>query len=317
MRPGVAVRKWEIDSLCYPIRLAHGFWKATGSTVPFDTDWHAVTKLIIQTFREQQRMKDRGPYHFQRNALSPTDSLALGGYGNPVKPNGLICSAFRPSDDACVYPYLIPANLFAVKTLERIAEMVAAIYHDADFSRECMSLAGQVRAAVRQHGVIRHPSYGEILAYEVDGYGNALCMDDANAPSLLSLAYLELLPINDPLYQRTRTFTLSFDNPYYFRGRAAEGTGGPHVGIDFIWPMSIIMRALTSTSDAEIRSCLHILCTSTAGTNMMHESFYKDDPTKYTRPWFAWANSLFGELVLKLRSERPHLLRDFSIGPTE
>jgi meiotically up-regulated gene 157 (Mug157) protein len=160
---------------------------------------------------------------------------------------------------------------------------------------------------------VKHPTYGEIIAYEVDGFGNVLMMDDANAPGLLSLAYLGLLSPEDPLYRRTRSFALSVDNPYFFRGKAGEGIGGPHIGKDYIWPMSILMRALTSTSDDEIAQCLQTLCATTAGTYFMHESFFKDDPEKYTRPWFAWANGLMGELLLKLRRERPALLKTFLV----
>jgi hypothetical protein len=313
MEPGVAERKWEIDSLCYPVRLAYGFWKTTGSQRAFDAEWMNSAKKIVATFREQQRITSKGPYHFQRAAANPTDSLPLAGYGNPIKPNGLICSAFRPSDDACLYPFFIPANLFAAVTLDRIAQISNAVYGDTAFASECKDFASLVRTAVLRHGIVRHAEYGEILAYEVDGFGNTISMDDANAPGLLSLAYLELLPKNDPLYQRTRAFALSTHNPYFFRGKAGEGIGGPHIGLDFIWPMSILMRALTSDSDAEIAQCLQTLCTTTAGTGFMHEAFHKDDPANYTRPWFAWANGLFGELVLKLHAERPRLLRVFRI----
>ncbi|HZP06518.1 MAG TPA: glycoside hydrolase family 125 protein [Terracidiphilus sp.] len=311
MHRGVAERKWEIDSLCYPVRLAHHFWQVTGSHAPFDNDWFKAAARIVTTFREQQRIKDQGPYHFERSTAKPSDTLPMNGYGNPIRPNGLICSGFRPSDDACIYPFFIPANLFAALTLERIAEIATEIYHDQALAQECVSFAQQVRAAVEQHGIVHHATYGDILAYEVDGYGNTLSMDDANAPGLLSIAYLELLKQDDPLYQRSRAFALSLDNPYFFRGRAGEGLGGPHIGRDYIWPMSILMRALTSDSDAEITDCLQTLCATTAGTYYMHESFQKDDPSRYTRPWFAWANGLFGELLLKLRQERPALLRDF------
>lgn len=314
MRPGVAERKWEIDSLCYPVRLAHGLWKATGSTAPFDDTWHAAAKRIVATFREQQRKENQGPYHFQRSAANPTDTLPLAGYGNPARPNGLICSGFRPSDDACIYPQFIPANLFAAVTLERIAEIATAVLHDAQLAQEAKRFAAEVRAAVQTNGVVHHATRGELYAYEVDGYGNTLLMDDANAPGLLSLAYLDLVPQADPLYQRTRAFVLSLDNPYFFQGKAGEGVGGPHIGRDFIWPMSVLMRAMTSTADAEIVQCLHALCTTTAGTSFMHEAFHKDDATNYTRPWFAWANGLFGELLLKLRKERPALLRDFRVA---
>jgi meiotically up-regulated gene 157 (Mug157) protein len=110
------------------------------------------------------------------------------------------------------------------------------------------------------------------------------------------------------VYQRTRAFVLSTDNPYFFRGSAAEGIGGPHEGLDAVWPMSILFRAFTSTSDTEIRQCLRWLRDTTAGTGFMHETFNKNNPAKFTRPWFAWANTLFGELMLKLVAERPALL---------
>ena len=313
MHPGVAERKWEIDSLCYPVRLAYGFWKTTGSRAPFDDRWMHASQRIVATFREQQRIDGQGPYHFERSSPTPTDTLPLKGYGNPIRPVGLICSGFRPSDDACLYPFFVPANLFAALTLERIAEMATGIYSDSGFAQQCLSLARQVRAAVDQHGLVNHATHGEILAYEVDGYGNTLSMDDANAPGLVSLAYLELMRSDDPLYLRTRAFALSADNPYFFRGTAGEGIGGPHIGLGYIWPISIVMRALTSNSDSEITQCLQTLCTTTAGTHFMHESFQKDNPRKYTRSWFAWANGLFGELLLKLRRERPALLRDFRV----
>ena len=313
MRPGVGERKWEIDSLCYPVRLAHGYWKATGSTAPFDESWMQAATRIVATFREQQRTTNPGPYHFERRTRTPTGTLGLSGYGNPIRPNGMICSGFRPSDDACTYPLFVPANLFAALTLERISEISATVYHEQALAQECTRFAHEVRSAVMRFGTIQHARFGQILAYEIDGYGNALSMDDANAPGLLSLSYLELLRRDDPLYQRTRAFALSLDNPYFFRGSAGEGIGGPHIGLGFIWPMSITMRALSSDREDEIVACLRTLCTTTAGTNFMHESFQKDNPANYTRPWFAWANGLFGELVLKLHRERPELLRQFTV----
>ena len=170
------------------------------------------------------------------------------------------------------------------------------------------ALAAEVERALAQYGKMQHAKFGEIWAYEVDGYGNALMMDDANAPGLLSMAYLGCCGVDDPLYQRTRAFALSDANPYFFRGKAAEGVGGPHEGLNMIWPMGIMYRALTSTDEREIRQCLRWLRDTTAGTGFMHESFDKDDASNFTRPWFAWANTLFGELVVKLAKERPGLL---------
>ncbi len=306
--PGVGERKWEIDSLCYPIRLAHGYWKATGDAAPFDAQWRAAAEAIVRTFREQQRMHSPGPYSFQRDSPVPYDTVPLSGMGNPARPNGMIFSMFRPSDDACIYPLFVPANLFAVKALGQLADIAAHAAHDDSLAARATALAAEVAQAVRQHGQMQHPRFGLMWAYEVDGYANSLLMDDANAPGLLSLPYLGICPLSDAVYQRTRSFVLSRDNPYFFRGSAAEGIGGPHEGLNAIWPMSILFRALTSSDAAEIRQCLRWLRDTTAGTGFMHESFQKNDPAKFTRPWFAWANTLFGELMLKLAADRPALL---------
>jgi hypothetical protein len=302
-------RKYEIDSLCYPIRLAHGFWKTTGDASIFHDQWKRAAKLIVKTFREQQRFKDRGPYKFQRTTAVAYDTVPMGGYGNPTKPCGLIHSMFRPSDDACVYPFLIPSNLFAALELDHLAEIFSTEFNDGSFANECLGFAQQVRSAVTQHAVVTRPRYGAIYAYEADGFGNVLTMDDANVPSLLSLPYLGICKKRDPLYLRTRKFILGADNPFFFHGSAGEGVGGPHVGIDMIWPIAITMRALTSNDDREILECLRALKATHAGTGFMHESFHKDDPNKFTRKWFAWANTLFGELIVTLHAERPHLLK--------
>lgn len=306
--PGVAERKWEIDSLCYPLRLAHGYWKATGDTRPFDSTFKQAAWTVVRTFRAQQRKHDQGPYSFQRESPVPSDSVPLGGFGNPALSVGMIYSMFRPSDDACIYPLFVPANMFAVVCLRKLAEMAGNVLNDPKLGAEAESLAAEVDRAVEQYGKTRHAEFGEIWAYEVDGYGNALMIDDADAPGLVTLSYLESCSANDPLYQRTRRFALSDSNPYFCHGKAAEGVGSPHEGINTIWPMSITYRALTATNEAEIRQCLRWLRDTTAGTGFMHESFKKDDASSFTRPWFAWANTLFGELVVKLAAEHPALL---------
>ncbi len=307
-RPGVAERKWEIDSLCFPIRLAHGYWQATRDAGPFDAQWRAAADAILRTFIEQQRKHSPGPYSFQRKAESPYDTQGLSGFGNPAAPNGMIFSMFRPSDDACIFPLFVPSNLFAAKALGQLAELAAHAAQDAVLAARASALSDEVAKATAQHGRVDHPHLGKIWAYEVDGYGSQLLMDDANAPGLVSLAYLGICPVGDAVYQRTRKFALSDANPYFFRGTAAEGVGGPHIGLNSIWPMSIMYRAFTSTDDAEIRQCLRWLRDTTAGTGFMHESFNKDNPSKFTRPWFAWANTLFGELMLTLADQKPALL---------
>ncbi len=308
MLPGVHERKWEIDSLCYPIRLAYNYYQQTKDRSPFDETWKKAIQTTLTVFKDQQRKAGRGPYRFQRETTQPTDSLPMNGYGFPVNPIGLICSAFRPSDDATIFPFLIPSNLFAVVSLRQAAELIKICFSDAALEAELLALAREVELAVEKYGIVDHPAYGKIYAFEIDGFGSSYLMDDANVPSLLSLPYLGIKSADDPVYKNTRKFVLSESNPYYFKGTAAEGIGGPHVGQDMIWPMSLSIRALTSQSDEEIRWCIDLLKKTHAGTGFMHESFHKDDPSNFTRKWFAWSNTLFGELLWKTYHEKPRLL---------
>ncbi|MBR8535013.1 glycoside hydrolase family 125 protein [Carboxylicivirga sediminis] len=309
MLPGIHERKWEIDSLCYAVRLANEYYSITGDSSVFDDDWQEASRLIVQTFKAEQRKDGTTPYTFNRETGQMFDSPVHWGLGRPVKPVGLICSMFRPSDDATLYPYLIPSNVFAVVSLRQMANIHESITGETQLAKECTALADEVDAAIRQYAIVEHLDFGEIYAYEVDGFGNRVFMDDANVPSLMSLAYLGAHQPDDALYKRTRAFLLSDNNPYYLTGKAAEGQASPHTGQVNIWPMGIILRAMTSTDDKEILHCLKMLKATHAGTGFMHESFHKDDASKYTRDWFAWANTLFGELIVKLYHERPHLLK--------
>jgi len=309
MKPVLHERKWEIDSLCYPIRLSYHYWKHSGDTSPFGEEWKNAMELVVKTFRVQQRKEERGPYYFMRETFINTDTMPGRGWGNPIRPNGLICSGFRPSDDATVYLFLVPSNYFAMVSLGQMAEMSKAIYHDTAFAEKCTAFADEVERALKEHAVFEHEKHGEILSYEVDGFGNTNFMDDANVPSLLALPYLEAFSPDDPLYHRTRNFVLSEDNPWFWKGKAAEGIGGPHVGLHYVWPMAIIMRAMTSNDKEEIAHCIKMLRNTDAGTGFMHESFNKDNPEDFTRKWFAWANTLFGELLMKVDKEHPDLLQ--------
>jgi meiotically up-regulated gene 157 (Mug157) protein len=308
MQPGIHERKWEIDSLCYPIRLAHKYWTLTGDTSPFDAKWKSAIQLTLKTFKQQQRKENDGPYSFQRKTAWATDGVAMNGYGYPVKPVGLICSAFRPSDDATVYMYLVPSNFFAVVSLKQAAKMVSQISKDEALASELNALATEVEQALQKHAVINHPDYGKIYAYEVNGFGSYNLMDDANVPSLLGLPYLDAMSKHDAIYQNTRKMLLSLNNPFFFKGAAGEGIGGPHAGKDMIWPLGIIIRGLTSIDDQEIKLCISMLKNSHAGTGFMHESFHKNNAKKFTRKWFAWANTLFGEFLWETYQQKPQLL---------
>jgi meiotically up-regulated gene 157 (Mug157) protein len=303
MRPELHERKWEIDSLCYPIRLAFYYWQVTGDASIFDEEWLNAIVNILTTFREQQRKDGVGPYTFERKTTRQLDTMNNSGKGNPVNPVGLIASAFRPSDDATTFLFLVPSNFFAVTSLRKAAEILTTVNSRADLAAECTALAAEVEGALKEYATYAHPKYGTIYAYEVDGFGNRYLMDDANVPSLLAMPYLGDVRIDDAVYQNTRRFVWSEDNPYFFRGTAGEGIGGPHIGYDMAWPMSIMMKAFTSTDDAEIKWCVELLLATDAETGFMHESFNVNDPYDFTRKWFAWQNTLFGELILKLVNE--------------
>jgi meiotically up-regulated gene 157 (Mug157) protein len=321
MKPGIHERKWEIDSLCYPIRLSYGYWEATGDTAAFDKDWIEAMKLVIKTFGEQQRKDGNGPYTFQRKTSWATDGVPLNGYGYPTKKTGLIHSMFRPSDDATIFPFLIPSNIFAMNALANLNILAHVLHLEKEFGDDCLRLLDNLFDPMEEYGIAAHPLYGDVFVYEADGFGNHTYTDDANVPSLLSLPYLQApsfvgdLSVLDKtkkgynVYQNTRKMILSGSNPFFFKGKAAEGIGGPHAGMDMIWPLSIIMRGLTSNDDKEIKLCLDMLQKTHAGTGFMHESFHKDDPSNFTRKWFAWANTIFGEFILKTYKEKPNLLQ--------
>ena len=303
MKPELHERKWEIDSLCYPLRLAYHYWQVTGDTSVFGAEWLEAIRNIYTTFCQQQRKEGAGPYKFQRKTERALDTLNNDGLGAPVRPVGLIVSCFRPSDDATTLQFLVPSNFFAVTSLRKAAEILETVNKETALAADCRALANEVEMALKRYATYNHPEFGTIYAFEVDGFGNHLLMDDANVPSLLAMPYLGDVDINDPIYQNTRRFVWSDSNPYFFSGKAGEGIGGPHIGYDMVWPMSIMMKAFTSQDDAEIKTCIKMLMDTDAGTGFMHESFHKDDATNFTRPWFAWQNTLFGELILKLVNE--------------
>lgn len=313
IKPGVHERKWEIDSLCYVVRLAYEYYRLTKDATYFDKDWDQAMRLIVATFKTEQRKDGKTPYRFIRETSRMTDAPVFDGTGQPAKPVGMICSMFRPSDDATILPYLIPSNLFAVQSLRQLNELYTDVLKESVFAKECADMADEVEKAVHEWGTAEHLNFGRIYAYESDGFGNLLFIDDANVPSLMSLSYLGYHKPTDRIYQRTRKYLMSDMNPWYLRGKAAEGYGSPHTGKEGIWPMGIILRALTSNDKKEVASCLHMLKATHAGTGFMHESFNKDNPADFSRKWFAWANTLFGELILKVDRDFPELLKNSNI----
>lgn len=298
MRPGVHERKWEPDSLMAFLRLSAGYWRASGSTRPFDERWRAALTTVLTTLRTEQRVDgdDASAYRFHRPDGDPNDEVPRAGLGAPTRPNGMVHGAFRPSDDAMALPLNVPVNLALAAALDAavpLAEMVG----ERPAAENARSLAAEIREGVARDGTV-HLEDGEVIwAYEVDGLGGRVLMDDANAPSLLSLPLFGACDRSDPVYLATRRWILSSANPWWFRGRVGEGIGSPHTGPNRVWPIAVAVRGLTASGDLERVAAVHQLGASHGGTFLAHESFDVDDPASFSRSWFAWANSLVGELL--------------------
>ncbi|MCR5272431.1 MAG: glycoside hydrolase family 125 protein [Lachnospiraceae bacterium] len=291
-------RKYEIDSLCFPIQLSYLLWKNSGETAQFDEVWKRSVQKVIETFRTEQDHENRSDYRFERFDCVYTDTLSRDGKGAHCKPNiGLVWSGFRPSDDACTYGYLIPSNMLASVVLKYVSEIAREVYKDEKLAVEAENFSAEIRKAIDEYATARIPGK-QIYAYEVDGYGQYNMMDDANLPSLLSIPYIGYAEKDDPRYKETREYVLSDANPYYYSGKYLNGIGSPHTPSRYVWDMSIAMQAITSTDMEEKKKLLTTLSETDAGTFLMHEGVNVDDPSVYTRPWFSWANSVFCEAVL-------------------
>lgn len=299
MRPELWERKYEIDSLCYPIQLSYLLWKNTGCTTHFTAEWLAAAKKIIEIFRIEQDHEHKSQYSFERSGCVHTDTLSRAGRGALVKSNiGLIWSGFRPSDDACIYGYLIPSNMLASVILGYIAEVACEIYQNKELAEDAEVFSKEVREAIEQYAIVPGRE-DEVYAYEVDGFGEYNIMDDANLPSLLSMPYIGYCKKDNERYQNTRKMILSDANPYYYVGSKMRGIGSPHTPERYVWHIALAIQGITAQSEEERREILHMLEATDGGTGMMHEAVNVDNPSDYTRPWFSWANSVFCELVLE------------------
>ncbi len=298
--PWVWERKYELDSLCYPLQLSYLYWKSTGDHSLFDDNYKEVVDSIIRLWTIEQRHFEQSPYRFARSGGPRTETLQNKGMGMPVNYTGMTWSGFRPSDDACTFGYLIPSNMFAVVVLRYVREIANEVYKDDDLEKRAALLESEIDYGIQTYGIVQHSVFGKMYAYETDGFGNFHLMDDANVPSLLSIPYLGYAPKEDPIYLNTRKFILSADNPYYYAGEHAQGVGSPHTPERYIWPISLAMQGLTSNDPEEIQSMVKVLSATDASTGFMHEGFHVDDPQQFTREWFAWANSLFGEFIYSL-----------------
>ncbi|HXW77682.1 MAG TPA: glycoside hydrolase family 125 protein [Candidatus Eremiobacteraceae bacterium] len=300
----VTEEKFELDSLLYPIQLAWMYWKQTGDAGVFTPDVKASYEKALAVM-ELERDHSQSRY---RHAQLPND-----GAGNPVGYTGMIWTGFRPSDDAALYGYHIPDEMFAVVVLTELSELEGVVWHDEVKQQEVEALRDGVNTGIDTYGITYSPKWGYIYAYEVDGLGHTNLMDDANVPSLLSIPYLGYGSADNPIYQNTRKFVLSADDPFFFSGKIAEGVGSPHTPPGYIWPLALDMEGLTSTDPAEVAAVLTELRSSDLGDHLLHESFDVDDPTKFTRSNFGWPCSLYSELVLdRVMGDQPLPLATFS-----
>ena len=296
--PWVWERKYEIDSLCYPFRLAYLYLKASGDDSIIDDDFITTAKTVVDLWITEQHHFEKSPYRFQRFGCRWIDTLHNNGMGYPVNFTGMTWSGFRPSDDSCTFGYLIDSNMFAAVILRYFEEIFADREIDnGEFLAKIKNLREEIEYGINTYGTVLHPKYGRIFACETDGFGNHILADDANVPSLLSAPYLGYCDVNDPVYVNTRRFILSHDNPFYYSGKAASGVGSPHTPEGFIWHIALSMQGLTSTDSGEIKSLINTLVSTDADTGYMHEGFNADDAADFTRPWFAWSNSIFAEFI--------------------
>ncbi|MBS7578149.1 MULTISPECIES: glycoside hydrolase family 125 protein [unclassified Enterococcus] len=290
-------RKFEIDSLCYPIQLAYLLYKNTGRTDQFDYQFISGVQKILDVFKIEQNHA-QSEYRFIRATKRQEDTLPNDGLGNPVGYTGMIWSGFRPSDDACQYGYLVPSNMFAVVVLGYLEEIFTTILQEAELAARASQLKEEVNEGILKHGMTRNAAGKTIFAYEVDGLGHATVMDDSNVPNLISAPYLGYIPSDNDIYQATRATLLSQENPYYYTGKYAQGIGSSHTPDNYAWPIAMAMTGLTATKSTEKATIIDQLIVTDAGTHLMHESFDVNDPTQFTREWFSWANMMYCEAVM-------------------
>lgn len=289
-------RKYEIDSLAYPLQLAYLYYRNTGDASVFDDDFAKGARMIVDLWTLEQR-HENSSYRFVRETWRKEDTLSNDGLGSPVAYTGMTWSGFRPSDDACTYHYLVPSNMFAVVVLRYLEEIAETYLKDQKLMQDASRLRQEIDEGIRKYAIIDYQGR-EMFAYEVDGLGNQLLIDDPNVPSLLSVPYLGYCDFTDPIYQNTRSFILSKENPYYYQGRYARGCGSSHTPENYIWPIALAIEGLTDPNKEKKKDILNLLVETDGGTNMMHESFNVDNPKEFTREWFSWANMMFCELVL-------------------
>ncbi|NEG54397.1 glycoside hydrolase family 125 protein [Bifidobacterium platyrrhinorum] len=296
--PWLWERKYEVDSLCFPIQLAWLLYANTGRTDHFDDEFVSGTHRILDVFETEQHHED-SPYFFIRDTDIPTETLANDGKGSPVAHTGMTWSGFRPSDDACTYHYLVPSNMFASVVMGYLERIFGGdILDDPSVAARAKALRESITEGIETHAKTVNRDGETIYAFETDGLGHYNVMDDSNVPSLMAAPYLGYCEPDDPTYLATRRTLLSDENPYYYEGEYLKGIGSPHTPPRYVWPIALAIEAMTSGDRETKERILDRLVATDAGTHLMHEGIDVDDPTKYTREWFSWSNMMFCELVM-------------------
>lgn len=306
--PWIWRRKYELDAVCYPIWLAAKYWKATGRINVFDFWFHAIIRRLVEQWKLEQRHTERSVYRYQ--CPNKIESLPNDGLGMPVTYTGMSWSGFRPSDDTCKYGYYIPSNMFASVTLSHIAEIATSIYSDESLADYAANLKTEIDDGIALYATVEHPRHGKIYCYETDGFGHYELADEGYIPNLLSMPYFGFCDKNDPVYCNTRNFILSRDNPYYAEGSLGKGLGGMHFGkIGWLWPMGLVMQALTTSDHDEILTVVDYLEATDDNTEYMLECVDPNDssnriPHNSPTRGFGTANSLFAQLIYQLSREK-------------
>ena len=310
--------KYELDSLAAFLQISADYYNATGDSEFFGKfQWVAAVEAVLKVAQDMMRPTYGAegevldsPYTFTRYTTRSTETFSNDGLGNPVaNGTGLIRSGFRPSDDSTIYQLYIPSNMMFSAYLASTAKIMGKVNmgNSAILSQRMSSLSNSLRDAIETHGTVDHPKYGNIYAFEVDGFGSTNIMDDANIPSLLSAPF-QGYRIDEETYANTRSLILSAANPYFMRGPVINAVGGPHQGPGMAWPMASIMRILTTDDDDEIVNELRQIVSSTDGLGLIHESINSFNASDWTRQWFSWANGLFGQMILDLEDRKPDIL---------
>lgn len=310
---------FELDDWGGFLQLSHDYYEKTQDIDFFGAfQWIPAVQSIMASI-EEMRQPTYGPdgewmvpvYTFQSSTMSAFGTLGNNGFMNPVNYTGMARSPFRPSDDTAMFDFGIAANMMLSRYLESTSSIMAQLPNaPKGLARQMKDVASEIRDGIETFGIVQAPNGQKIYAYEVDGFGGRILMDDANIPSLLSAPFLGYLDKEDATYLRTRAFLLSKSNPWYCSGTVISAIGSPHIRPCAVWPMSKIMQAMTTDNYWEIFGALKEIVGSTSGLGLIHESVDSNDASKWTRQWFTWANGLFGQLIMDLWERQPDVLQE-------